>query len=83
MSDIFNRAADAFGGSFAADAARVTFAQPGLLSSVPAGGPGLPNPAAGAVGMTFRGKLANCSLPNRRGDGGDKWGLAGGRAGLF
>ncbi len=34
MADIFGRASDAFGGAFAADAAKVTFAQdPGILGS--------------------------------------------------
>lgn len=41
MADIFTRASDAFGGSFSADAAQVTFAQRGFLSetsSVKGGG---------------------------------------------
>lgn len=47
MADVFNRAADAFGGSFAADAAKITFVQPGILSSLPAGA----DPVSGTVGM--------------------------------
>ena len=49
MPDIYNRAADNYGGSFSADAARVTFAQAGILGeSVALGGAGV---AIRGVGM--------------------------------
>lgn len=46
MADIYNRVADAFGGSFAADAAQVMFVQPGIIGS----GQGV-NAGGGGVGM--------------------------------
>ncbi len=51
MADLFGRFADAYGGAFSADAAKITFASnPGLLGTGTAGGT-LDNSGGGGVGM--------------------------------